>query len=141
MEVEIDHRRLAAHTRLFEHGACGAEIARQRFFRKNRLAQLERTNRDLRLQARQRCDGDRLHVGVLDQSAPVAISLRNIVGACKLGGPRGVAAGECNHLAAGIGSERRQLHGAPVIAPDYPQSDHARSSAAQESAIPGMDLG
>ena len=76
MEVEVDHRRLAARARLLEHGTRGTEIARQRFFRKNRLAQLERANRDLRLQAGQRCDGDRLHVRVLDQGSPVAISLR-----------------------------------------------------------------
>src|SRR4249919_388410 len=51
MEIEVDHRRPAARVRLLEHGACGTEIARERFFRKNRLAQLERAKRDLRLQA------------------------------------------------------------------------------------------
>src|SRR5262245_31825760 len=48
MEVEVDHRRLTARVRLLEHGAGSAEIARQRLFRKDRLAELERTNRDLR---------------------------------------------------------------------------------------------
>ena len=54
---------------------------------------------------------------------------------------RGIAAGERNYLAAGIGTERGQLHGAPVIAPDYPQSDHGSTLRGVESAMPGMDLG
>jgi hypothetical protein len=33
------------------------------------------------------------------------------------------------------------LHGAPVIAPDYPQSDHGSTLRGVESAMPGMDLG
>ena len=102
----------------------GAGIARERFCRKTRLARWERAERDLHREAGKGWGGSRLHVGVFDQSAPVAVSPRNIVGAGQLGGPRGIAAGKRNHFATRIGTERGQLHGAPVIAPDYPQSDH-----------------
>ena len=107
-----------------KHGARAGEIARHRLFGKYRLAQFERADCDLHLQARQGGDGDRLHVRVLDQRAPVAVGFRHAGGVGKLGGARCVAAGERNHLAARIGAERRQLHGASVIAADYSQTDH-----------------
>ncbi len=118
MKVEIDHGRQAFEPRLPQHGARSGKIARHRLFGEHRLAEFERADRDLRLQARQRGDGDRLHVLVLDQRAPVAVAFGNAFGAGKLGGAASVAAGERDHLAARIGAERGQLDGASVIAAD-----------------------
>ena len=53
------------------------EIAGHRLFGEYRLAKFERPDRDLRLQARQRGDGDRLYVLILDQRAPVAVAFGN----------------------------------------------------------------
>jgi hypothetical protein len=69
----------------------------------------------VRLQARQRGNGDRLHIGVLDQRAPIAVALEYACFARYRGRVRGIAAGERHDLAAQIRSEGRQLHGAPVI--------------------------
>ena len=118
MEIEIDHGRQAAESRLLQHGARAGQIAGHRLFGEHRLAEFERADGDLRLQARQRGDGDRLHVLVLDQRAPIAIGFGHARGAGQLGGAAGVAAGERHHLAARIGAERGQLDGASVIAAD-----------------------
>ena len=74
MEIEIDHGRPAAErrpgaawrARLAGRSPCG-------FSANTGLPSSSAVSRDLRLQARQRGDGDRLHVGVLDQRAPVAV--------------------------------------------------------------------
>ena len=119
MEVEINHGRSAAERRLPQHRARVGEIARHRLLGEHRLAQFECADGDLRLQARQRGDGDSLHVVILDQRTPVPIGFWHIGGAGELGRPRRVATGECDHLAALVGAERGQLDGAPVIGADY----------------------
>ncbi len=57
-----------------------------------------------------------LHVGVVDQRAPVAISLRHADVTRQFRGARVIAAGQRHHLAARVGAERRQLDIASIIA-------------------------
>ncbi len=74
-----------------------------------------------------RGDGDHLHVGVLDQSAPVAVAFRHIGRAGEVDGASLVAAGQRDHLAAGVGTECGQLDGASIIAADDAYADHSES--------------
>jgi len=97
--------------------------------------------RDLHLHARQRGDGDRLHIGIVHQRAPIAIALGDTGGADELPGARRVAAGERNYLATRIGAERRQLDAASVIGADNAETDHARKRCEKYRfrRAPGMD--
>jgi hypothetical protein len=141
MKIEINYGWLAAQRGLPQHGARGGQVVCHWFLGEYRLAQFERADRDLRLQTGQRGDRDRLNVLVLNQCAPVAVSLRDVGGARKLRRPRRVAAGKRNHLAAWVGAERWQLHGASVVAADYSQTDHGlKTPLNKDFVMPGMDL-
>jgi hypothetical protein len=127
-----------------EHGLRAGEIGRERFLDEYRLAETERTPRDLGLQVRRNRDGDRRDRAVIDQRPPVAEPARDADGPRQLGRASGVGARQRHHLAARVGAERRQQHGAPVVAADDSYSDHGNLSAAEaraaDAAVPRPSL-
>ena len=135
VEIKIDHGRFAGEARLLQHGARAGEVRCHRLFDEHRLAQFERANGDLRLQARQRGNRHGVHVVVLDQLAPAAVTLGDPGFTRELFGPSGVAAGKRHHLAARVGAKGRQLHGAPVIGADDAEADHGPFSVRRKIAL------
>jgi len=128
MEIEVDHGRFAASSGLQKHRACAGEVICHRLFGENRFAQLQRADCYWHLQTRQGSDGNRLHVCVLDELAPVAIGLGYSGVTGTLGCTFFIAAGKCDHLATRVGPESRQLHSTSIIAADYSQTDHVSKS-------------
>ena len=141
MKIEVDHGGLTAQRRLSQHGTCGSKIAGHRFFSKHRLAQFERADGDLCLQAWQCGYGDRLDVFVFNQCAPVAVGLWYSGCPGEFGRARGVASAERDHLAAWVGTERRQLYSTAIIAADDAQTDHCiKTLQDNKFTLRGMDL-
>jgi len=140
MKIKIDDGRLAAERGLPKHFTRTGEVVRHRLLGKYGLSQLQCADCDRHLQARQGGDGDRLHVPVFDQCAPVAVGFRHADVMSTGGRALCVTARERDDLTARVGPESRQLHGASIIAADYSQTDHVSKPAAWGFALCGMDL-
>ena len=78
-KVEIDHGRPTAG-RPPRHRVGAGQIGRHRLFGEHRLAEFERADGDLGLQARRCRDGDGIDVRMLDELCPVAERQRDIRG-------------------------------------------------------------